>query len=164
MRVSAALLDRSLDLRIGTRDLPAVGEGEARILVEYVGVCGSDLDVIRTGDWVAEWPATLGHEIYGRVEESRGDGAPAPGTAIVADSRIACGTCATCRTTPNACPNIRFVGEACPGGFATHCILPIALLHEVPDTPCRSTSPSRHRCARPCRAVSVRSPPPTRPI
>ena len=134
MRVSAALLDRSLDLRIGTRDLPAVGEGEARIRVEYVGVCGSDLHVIRTGDWVTEWPATLGHEIYGRVEESRGDGAPAPGTAIVADSRIACGTCATCRTTPNACPNIRFVGEACPGGFATHCILPIALLHEVPDT------------------------------
>jgi threonine dehydrogenase-like Zn-dependent dehydrogenase len=132
MQVAAALLDRSLELRVGTRELPDVGEGEARIRVAYVGVCGSDLHVIRTGDWVTEWPATLGHEIYGRVEESHGEGAPAPGTAIVADSRIPCGTCATCRTTPNACPNIGFVGEACPGGFATHCILPIALLHEVP--------------------------------
>jgi threonine dehydrogenase-like Zn-dependent dehydrogenase len=132
MQVAAALLDRSLDLRVGTRELPAVGEGEARIRVAYVGVCGSDLHVIRTGDWVTEWPATLGHEIYGRVEESRGEGSLAPGTAIIADSRIPCGTCETCRTTPNACPNIRFVGEACPGGFATHCILPTALLHAVP--------------------------------
>jgi threonine dehydrogenase-like Zn-dependent dehydrogenase len=132
MRVPAALLDRSLDLRVGTRELPAVGEDETRIRVEYVGVCGSDLHVIRTGDWVTEWPATLGHEIYGRVEESRGVGARAPGIAVVADSRIPCGTCETCRTKPNACPNIRFVGEACPGGFASHCVLPNALLHEVP--------------------------------
>jgi threonine dehydrogenase-like Zn-dependent dehydrogenase len=134
MQVAAALLDRSLQLRVGTRELPMVGEGETRVRVEYVGVCGSDLHVIRTGDWVTDWPATLGHEIYGRVEESRGVGARAPGTAVVADSRIPCGTCETCRTTPNACPNIRFVGEACPGGFASHCILPNTLLHDVPET------------------------------
>lgn len=134
MKVPAALLDRSLALRLGTRELPSVGVGQTRVLVEWAGICGSDLHVMRTGDWVTEWPATLGHEIYGRVEESRGAGALVAGTAVVVDSRIPCGVCETCLTTPNWCPNIRFVGEACSGGFASHCVLPNTLLHVVPET------------------------------
>ena len=85
---------------------------------------------MRTGDWVTSWPATLGHEIYGRVES----GALAAGTTVVADSRIACGECAACRSGRSQdCSDIQFVGEACPGGFATHCVLPAASLHPVPD-------------------------------
>jgi len=132
--VPALLLDRSLELRVGTRELPEVGAGEALVRVEWAGVCGSDLHVMRTGAWVKEWPATLGHEIYGRVAAAGGDGVPAPGTPVVADSRLPCGACDACRTDPSTCPNLAFVGEARPGGFATHCVLPASLLHEVPET------------------------------
>jgi threonine dehydrogenase-like Zn-dependent dehydrogenase len=59
----------------------------------------------------------------------------APGTAVVADSRIPCGECPACAAGDrDACPNIAFVGEARPGGFASHCVLPLSLLHEVPET------------------------------
>jgi threonine dehydrogenase-like Zn-dependent dehydrogenase len=128
------LLERDLTMTVGERDLPAPGPDEALLRVEWAGLCGSDLHVMRTGDWVVEWPATLGHEIFGRVEQAPADSAIAPGTPVVADSRIPCGDCPACAAGDrDACPNIAFVGEARPGGFASHCVLPLALLHPVPE-------------------------------
>jgi threonine dehydrogenase-like Zn-dependent dehydrogenase len=89
---------------------------------------------MRTGAWVTGWPATLGHEIFGRVERAGDDAAPAPGTAVVADSRLPCGDCPSCALDRLTCGNVAFVGEARPGGFASHCLLPTALLHPVPET------------------------------
>jgi threonine dehydrogenase-like Zn-dependent dehydrogenase len=132
--VQAVLLDRSLDLRVGSRRLPEPGPAEALVRVEWAGLCGSDLHVMRTGAWVTEWPATLGHEIFGRIEAVGGDGALAPGVAVVADSRLPCGTCDACSIDPQTCSNLAFVGEACPGGFASHCVLPATSLHQVPET------------------------------
>jgi threonine dehydrogenase-like Zn-dependent dehydrogenase len=135
--VDAFLLGRDLTMTIGTRALPAPGPDEAVVRVHSAGVCGSDLHVLRSGDWVAddEWPATLGHEIYGTVEEAPTDGSLEVGDHVVADSKIPCGRCAPCvEGRPDFCIDVRFVGEARPGGFATHCVLPSALLHSVPET------------------------------
>src|SRR5215212_1641226 len=130
----ALLLDRSLALSVGVRELPAPEPDEALVRVEWAGLCGSDLHVMRTGAWVTAWPATLGHEIFGRVEALGGEAGPAPGTRVVADSRLPCGACAACAVDPRTCGNVAFVGEARPGGFASHCVLPTSLLHPVPDT------------------------------
>jgi threonine dehydrogenase-like Zn-dependent dehydrogenase len=89
---------------------------------------------MRTGDWVSDWPATLGHEIYGVVERAPEGGGIRPGDTVVADSRIACGECAWCVAgDANRCVNVAFVGEARPGGFAALCVLPERMLHRVPD-------------------------------
>ena len=125
-------LERSLELSVGVRELPEPGPDEALVRVEWAGLCGSDLHVMRTGAWVTGWPATLGHEIFGRVET--GGGPLTPGTAVVADSRLPCGDCPACAVDPLTCGNVAFVGEARPGGFASHCVLPTSLLHPIPET------------------------------
>jgi threonine dehydrogenase-like Zn-dependent dehydrogenase len=133
--VEAFLLDRDLGTSIGTRALDDPRPDEALIRVRYAGVCGSDLHVLRSGDWVEDdqWPATLGHEIYGVVEEASGDGALQAGDHVVADSKVPCGRCALCLGgRPDFCADVRFVGECRPGGFASHCVLPTSLLHRVP--------------------------------
>ena len=133
--VPAFLLERDLSMSVRTRELPASGPDEALVEVEWAGLCGSDLHVMRTGDWVAEWPATLGHEIFGRVAQAPAGSDLDVGAPVVADSRIACGDCAACRANDrDACASPAFVGEACPGGFASHCVLPVRLLHRVPLT------------------------------
>ena len=125
MEVPAFMIDAELRMSVGRRELPEPGPGEALVRVEWAGLCGSDLHVMRSGEWVTEWPATLGHEIFGRLE---GDG-----RAVVVDSRLPCGRCGACATDPDRCPHLQFVGEACPGGFASHCVVPTRLLHDVPD-------------------------------
>jgi threonine dehydrogenase-like Zn-dependent dehydrogenase len=118
-------LSESLELSVVTRDFPDPKKDEVRIRVAWAGVCGSDLHVIRTGDWVEAWPAVLGHEIYGHVEAlgtnvERDD--LRKGTPVVVDSRYAVDDVGT-----------TFVGEACEGGFAEYCVLPQRLLLTVPD-------------------------------
>jgi threonine dehydrogenase-like Zn-dependent dehydrogenase len=131
----AFLLARDLTMSVGSRELSETGPDEALIRVELAGLCGSDLHVMRTGDWVVEWPATLGHEIFGRVKQAPSDSALERGAPVVADSRIACGHCAACRGgRSDFCTQLAFVGEARPGGFADYCVLPLTLLHRVPDT------------------------------
>jgi threonine dehydrogenase-like Zn-dependent dehydrogenase len=137
----AFLLGRDLSMSVGERALPSPGRCEAVIRVGWAGLCGSDLHVMRTGDWVAEWPATLGHEIYGTVERAPEGGALAAGDAVIADSRIACGKCTWCRAGErDRCVGVTFVGEARPGGFAALCALPAEMLHSVPPELAGSTA------------------------
>lgn len=138
--VQALLLERSLQLHVGARALSEPGPEDAVVRVEWAGVCGSDLHVLRTGDWVVEWPATLGHELYGRIVRAPENGFFEVGTAVVADSRVPCGQCDACASNPDHCARLQFVGEACPGGFATHCVLPAASLHPVDDDVAGSTA------------------------
>jgi D-arabinose 1-dehydrogenase-like Zn-dependent alcohol dehydrogenase len=79
---AALLLDEQLALCLGTRQLPPPLTGEALVRVLWAGVCGSDLHVLRTGEWVNYWPATLGHEVVGVVQECTG-AEVAPGTVVV---------------------------------------------------------------------------------
>jgi len=127
------MLSEDLTLSVGSRDLPDPVAGEARVAVRFAGLCGSDLHVIRSGEWVTEWPATLGHEIFAEVE-AIADGQPVErGDRVVVDSRLPCNSCPDCELDPNQCPHLRFIGEARPGGFAEYCLLPISSLHRVPD-------------------------------
>ena len=129
----ALLLDSDLTFAIGERDLPELASDETLVRVRWAGVCGSDLHVVRTGDWVQAWPATLGHEICGTVEITSPDSELQSGDVVVADSRVPCGACRSCvERDPDRCEAIGFVGEVRPGGFARHCVLPTKLLHRVP--------------------------------
>jgi threonine dehydrogenase-like Zn-dependent dehydrogenase len=132
VRARALLLDRDLSLRLGERELPAPGPAELLVRVEWAGVCGSDLHVLRTGDWVTSWPATLGHEVTGVVEASPG-GEPPAGTRVVIDSRVPCGTCPGCAAGPQLCEHLGWFGEACPGGFASHVLVPAGRVAACPD-------------------------------
>lgn len=140
LSAEALLLDRDLTMRVDGRILEEPGGGEALIEVEWAGLCGSDLHVMRTGDWVVDWPATPGHEIYGRVAASAPASGLTIGTPVVVDSRVPCGGCEQCQQDPDRCPDIQFVGELRPGGFASHCVLPLALLHPVPEDLSGSTA------------------------
>jgi threonine dehydrogenase-like Zn-dependent dehydrogenase len=131
----AFFIDRQLQMSVGTRELGSPAEYEALLRVEYAGLCGSDLHVMRSGAWVedSEWPATLGHEICAVVEQAPADGSLRAGDRVVADSRVPCGVCSDCVAgVPDRCTAIRFVGECRPGGFAGLCVLPSSLLHPVP--------------------------------
>jgi threonine dehydrogenase-like Zn-dependent dehydrogenase len=122
MLTDALMLDQQLKVVLGTRELPAPQLGEALIRVAWTGLCGSDLHVLKTGAWVTYWPATLGHEVVGVVQECPG-GEFAPGTTAVVDSRLPCGKCAGCQTAPSLCERMQWLGEAIPGGFARHLVV-----------------------------------------
>jgi S-(hydroxymethyl)glutathione dehydrogenase/alcohol dehydrogenase len=89
-------------------ELEGPGPGEVLVRMAAVGVCGSDLHVVR-GEWHRPTPMVLGHEGAG-VVEAVGDGVEtlAPGDPVVISWAPACGACEACRAgRRQACLRLR---------------------------------------------------------
>jgi threonine dehydrogenase-like Zn-dependent dehydrogenase len=101
------------------------------VRVRLCGVCNTDLELVQ-----GYYPYTgvPGHEFVGVVEEA--PGAPEwTGRRVVGEINAVCGECATCRAgRPTHCERRTVLGIVSrDGAFATHLVLPVANLHEVPD-------------------------------
>jgi 2-desacetyl-2-hydroxyethyl bacteriochlorophyllide A dehydrogenase len=80
-----------------------IPQGEDILLkVEFVGLCGSDLNSYRGMNPMVSYPRVIGHEIAATVLE--GNAEFAPGTRVTVSPYTSCGRCASCRQgRPNAC-------------------------------------------------------------
>jgi S-(hydroxymethyl)glutathione dehydrogenase/alcohol dehydrogenase len=85
-------------------ELEEPGERQVLVRVAAVGLCGTDLHMVR-GEWRRPTPMVLGHEGAG-VVEAVGPGVErlAPGDRVVISWAPSCGHCADCRRgRPAAC-------------------------------------------------------------
>ena len=88
---AAALVDAAV---------PTPGADEVLVRVEAVGICGSDLELIKgTRDAAfTRYPVVPGHEWAGVIVESSAHHAALPsGTRVVVEGHHFCTTCAQCR-------------------------------------------------------------------
>lgn len=72
------------DIRWEDREVPTPGDGEVRLRVNYVGICGSDLHYYfhgANGEYTIREPLTPGHELSGVVDLDP-SGRLAPGTPV----------------------------------------------------------------------------------
>ena len=72
------------DLELAEVPVPAPGPGQVRLMVDYVGICGSDLHYYfngANGTFVVREPLIPGHEMSGRVDLDP-EGEYAPGTPV----------------------------------------------------------------------------------
>ena len=96
-------------------------------------MCGSDLHVLSTGAWVAYWPATLGHEVVGVVQECP-SAEIAIGTTLVVGTRRAVRQLHGLQGIADICATRwRGSGEALPGGFARHLVVRAGGLVPYPE-------------------------------
>lgn len=66
-----SILDGPRSLSLGYAEIPEPGDGEVRVRIKWVGVCGSDLEAYR-GTRQPEFisfPARLGHEVAGEIDK-----------------------------------------------------------------------------------------------
>ncbi len=109
MKTRAALFrgpGRPLDVAEVELDEP--GPGDVLVRMDAVGVCGSDLHIVR-GEWTRPTPMVLGHEGAGVVEAvGAGVAGLAPGDRVVLSWAPSCGACDPCRRgRPVACAPLR---------------------------------------------------------
>ncbi len=109
---------------------PVPPPGEALVRVRLVGICNTDLELVR--GYMA-FHGVLGHEFVGEVMQG-----PDPawiGRRVVGDINAACITCATCRAGRHThCPNRTTLGiDRRDGALADMLLLPQANLYAVPD-------------------------------
>src|SRR5258706_8865289 len=133
------------DWELVERDIPEPGPGQVRVKVEACGICHSDA-LVKDGLWPGlQYPRVPGHEIAGRVDALGGDV-----TAWQKDQRAGvgwhgghCFVCEQCRRGDFAmCVNRKVTGIDFDGGYATHVIVPAAVLAAIPvDLPPEEAGP-----------------------
>jgi 2-desacetyl-2-hydroxyethyl bacteriochlorophyllide A dehydrogenase len=95
---------------------PPDGHG-AVVAVQRMGLCGTDLSILR-GNRPITYPRVLGHELVGRVVREGPRGVVPEGTRVLIDPAIACGRCRDCLADrANLCANGGLIGRDVDGGF-----------------------------------------------
>lgn len=121
------------EIRLLDRPYPALGEGEAIVRIEAVGICGSDMHAFHGRDPRRNPGLVLGHEFSGIVEASA-DQTIKVGARVTGNPLIVCGQCEYCRQgRDNLCANRTMVGMTRPGAFAEYMGIPAAALIPVPN-------------------------------
>ncbi|ETI23884.1 hypothetical protein G647_05691 [Cladophialophora carrionii CBS 160.54] len=151
--VQALVLHGAKDLRLETRQPPAIRPEEVHIAVKATGICGSDLHYYshgRNGNFVIQAPLVLGHEASGVVTavpelaNSATNGAFSFPTLKVGD-RVAmevglpCRACNLCSIGRyNLCPKLTFRSSAktfphADGTLQSLISQPASMCHHLPD-------------------------------
>lgn len=108
-----------------------LGDGEVRVGVRHVGLCGSDYNTFKGLNPLVQLPRIPGHEIGGEILEV-GPGVEAsyrPGSRVIVLPYTNCGECTSCRKGRlNACRYNKTLGVQQNGGLAEEIVLPAAKL------------------------------------
>jgi 2-desacetyl-2-hydroxyethyl bacteriochlorophyllide A dehydrogenase len=113
---------RNTDTGIRVLDVPAPDHAGTRVRVRAAGICGSDLEMVRTG--LAQ--GTLGHEIAGVLDD---------GTEVAVHPFVPCGACAQCAAGRlQLCreTTASMLGVFVDGGMAEEVVVPSSCVVPLP--------------------------------
>lgn len=112
-----AVMAKAGRIEFGNTDEPVAGQGQVRIKVQRIGVCGSDIHVFHGKHPFVSYPLIQGHEFAG-VVDSVGAGVDgiSVGDKVTATPQEVCGKCGPCvRGQYNACEKLKVRGFQAPG-------------------------------------------------
>ncbi|MBD3256657.1 MAG: alcohol dehydrogenase catalytic domain-containing protein [Candidatus Lokiarchaeota archaeon] len=138
--MKAAFYEGKKSIYIKEIEKPIPKENEVLIKVKYAGICGSDLELYRTGLHPSK--IVLGHEVVGYIVEKGSEVSKSwkINDRASIDCTINCGECFYCkRGEMNLCTNAKAVGLGVNGGFAEYLTCPESCLVSIPDN-----VPDRH--------------------
>lgn len=109
MTRAAVFWEHGRPLTVEEIELDEPGPGQVLVRMEAVGICGTDLHVVK-GEWQRPAPMVLGHEGSGVVEQvGAGVEGLSAGDAVVLSWAPSCGECADCRRRrPAACMSLQY--------------------------------------------------------
>lgn len=121
------------ELKLVDVPMPSPERNEALIRVNMAGVCNTDLEIMRG---YLGFKGIIGHEFTGIVEDAPQPHKDCVGKRVVGEINCGCGRCGFCRAgLEKHCFWRTTIGiSGRPGSFAEYLALPVANLHEIPDT------------------------------
>ncbi|GMJ06560.1 SORBITOL DEHYDROGENASE [Hibiscus trionum] len=148
-------------LKIQPFKLPPLGPHHVRIRMKAVGICGSDVHILKTlriADFVMKEPVVTGHECAGIVEEAGSEVKNlVPGDRVALEPAISCRRCDLCKEGRyNLCPERKILSlSPVHGALAQQIVHPADLCFKLPDNVsleegamCEPLSVAVHACRR----------------
>lgn len=139
--MKAAFILEKESIEVRDVETPEPGEGEIRIRVDYVGVCGSDLHYYyegANGAFVVQEPLIPGHELSGRVDFDPA-GELASGTGVTVHPARFGDSQPGIENDPHLWPNGSYLGSASTwphtqGAMAEYLIVDRSMIRTLPES------------------------------
>jgi 2-desacetyl-2-hydroxyethyl bacteriochlorophyllide A dehydrogenase len=113
---------------------PVTGPHQVLLRVRAVGICGTDVNIVRGLNPAVKPPLALGHEIAGDIVACGSHVTQvAVGDRVAVDPGVGCGRCLWCRTGQKTyCPTVGAIGITVPGGWQEFMVLPEENCYRLP--------------------------------
>jgi len=118
---------------------PEITQDEVLIRVGYVGLCGTDLELINGNHAYfstnnASYPMQIGHEMSGTITQSMNLNLPV-GTEVIMDPVVGCGDCEGCKNRATWCQERIELGvrRGGPGALAEYVKVPVGNVYPIPE-------------------------------
>jgi 2-desacetyl-2-hydroxyethyl bacteriochlorophyllide A dehydrogenase len=135
----AVVLEAPESLRIEERPEPTADRENVVVRVRAIGICGTDVSIFG-GNVPVDYPLVLGHEMVGTLEDPVAG--LAPGTRVVVDPNVFCGTCYQClKGQENVCAKAELMGRDRDGAFTDLLAVPARNVYPIPDEINDQTAP-----------------------
>lgn len=123
-------------LELSEMPVPSPLPDEVRVRVAACGICGSELESIKTRSPRRPPPLVMGHEFSGTIDAIGKDVHDwTPGARVVSNSVVNCGKCVRCdRGDTHLCAHRQIFGMHRPGAFAEYVNVPARCLIPCPDS------------------------------
>jgi L-iditol 2-dehydrogenase len=130
-----AILNKPNDISYTEINTPTAGNGEIRIKIQKIGICGSDVHIYK-GHRLLEKPVIIGHEGIGIIDQiGEAVNGRTIGERVVIEPNIPCFKCKPCMAGKgNICINKRVIGVNEHGSFAEYICVPEAFAWKIPDS------------------------------
>ncbi|HKI89736.1 MAG TPA: zinc-dependent alcohol dehydrogenase family protein [Draconibacterium sp.] len=115
---------------------PQPKAGELLIKVNVCGICHTEIDEIEGRTAPPHFPVVPGHQVVGKIEESKANDSDfKPGDRVgVAWIYYACGNCEYCNSgRENLCADFLATGRDVNGGYAEYMVVPAKFAYKIPE-------------------------------
>lgn len=133
-KMLAGVFNGTPEIELVEREIPEIQPDEALLKVHAVGICGTDLRILRAGHRrIPEGEKrVLGHELSGQIAEVGSEVAlTEPGMRISVAPNMGCGHCDLCiQGYTQLCDDYFSFGVVIDGGFAQFMRLPAATIEQ----------------------------------
>jgi NADPH2:quinone reductase len=131
----AVLLPRPGEIQVTDVPDPVPGEDEVIVEVARVGICGTDLHIVKGEFPPTPFPIIPGHEFSGTVVGlGAGTDETMLGQRVAVDPSLFCGQCTHCRRgRGNLCAAWGAIGDTVDGAFAQYVAVPAVNCYRMPD-------------------------------
>src|SRR5215212_1946726 len=129
--IRAALWTGIGKLRLERRAPIPCPEGWVLVRPDGVGLCGTDMSILNGRHSRAQSPLVMGHEITGKIE-THSPGAPSPGSRVVVNPTLACGTCWPClHHLGHTCRQLKLIGIDVDGALSELVAVPASSVFAI---------------------------------
>jgi 2-desacetyl-2-hydroxyethyl bacteriochlorophyllide A dehydrogenase len=119
--MNVLVCERPERLALARVAIPIRGEDEVLIRVRRVGICGTDMHIVRGTQPFLSYPRVMGHELAGEVVEAPSQSTLQKDDLVFVMPYMSCGHCAPCRKgLTNCCKNIQVLGVHRDGALAEY--------------------------------------------